>query len=216
MVEEQTLGQDADRSANKRLDIVNTIILAFASLLLAWNGYEATQWNSEQAEANNAALVARFAATRASSTGDQRQLIDIVSFAHWLDAALAGEVETAGYYRSHFRSEFQPAFDAWLATEPLTDPAAPINPFVMPDYTLADLQRAEELEQEAFTWASRAQEAGNASELYIQNTLYVSVGLFFAGLARTFDRARPQVVMLVIASLILVFGMLTAFRLPIA
>jgi hypothetical protein len=38
-----------------------------------------------------------------------------------------------------------PAFAAWLASRPFTNPDAPSSPFVMPQYRLADTVKAERL-----------------------------------------------------------------------
>ncbi|RIK33097.1 MAG: hypothetical protein DCC57_25365, partial [Chloroflexi bacterium] len=135
------------------MDIVSAIVLAIASLMAAWNGYEATRWNGRQSEATNQMLAAQVAATRAGNTGEQRQLIDIFAFSSWLNAMLVGDQETADFYQSHFRAEFGQIFDAWLATDPLTNPDAPINPFAMPGYVLEDLRRAAEFEQSASDFA---------------------------------------------------------------
>ncbi len=131
---------EAAKPNTKWLDIANTIILAIASLLTAWNGYEATQWSGVQGEATNAALATRFEATRAAGTGDRRYLIDIIVFSSWLEATRSGDQEMAEFLKTRFREEFVPAFNIWLASQPLTNPDAPSTPFVLPEYMPADLQ----------------------------------------------------------------------------
>ena len=58
--------------------------------------------------------------------------IDVALFTQWVDAYARDETELAAFYRKRFRAEFQPAFDAWVATKPRTNPRAPLSPFVMP------------------------------------------------------------------------------------
>lgn len=199
----------------KWLDAISALILAVASLVVAWNGYEATQWGSQQSKATSRLLDARFAATGAASRGEQRQLIDILTFSSWLDAKLLDDLEVEAFYRTHFRSEFKPFFDAWMATEPFTNADAPINPFVMSGYVLEDMQRAEALEQSALEFAEQAQEAGRIGGNYIKNTLFVSVALFFAGLTRSFERRKIQIVMLAVAGSLLIAGIANALRWPV-
>lgn len=213
---EQEVSAAAALPKSKVLDTIGALILAVASLVAAWNGYEATQWSSRQSEAASQSLDTRFAATRASARGEQRQLIDILTFSSWLDAKLSDDSETEAFYRAHFRSEFKIFFDAWMATEPFTNADAPINPFVMSDHVLEDLQRAEALEQNALELAEQAQEASRNSGHYITNTLFVSVALFFAGLTRSSDRRKIQIVMLAVAGAMLTMGIVNALRWPVA
>jgi hypothetical protein len=54
-------------------------------------------------------------------------------------------VELAAFYIDRFR----PAFDAWLATDPLTSPNAVPTPFVMDEYQLQAGAEGERLDAEA-------------------------------------------------------------------
>ena len=45
--------------------------------------------------------------------------------------------------------EFEPAFDAWIATRPRENPNAPLSPFAMPQYRLAASTQADALESQA-------------------------------------------------------------------
>lgn len=216
MTAEEAKPAEGAASKDKWVDIVSAIVLAIASLMAAWNGYEATRWNGRQSEATNQMLAAQVAATRAGNTGEQRQLIDIFAFSSWLNAMLVGDQETADFYQSHFRAEFGQIFDAWLATDPLTNPDAPINPFAMPGYVLEDLRRAAEFEQSASDFAEQSREANTIGSNYIRNTLFISVSLFFAGLARTFERRAAHILMLTVAGMMLLIGIANALRWPIA
>jgi hypothetical protein len=75
--------------------------------------------------------------------------IDVAHFTQWVDAFATGETELADFYRRRFRDEFEPAFEAWVATRPRQNPSAPLSPFAMPQYQLADTKEAERLENEA-------------------------------------------------------------------
>jgi hypothetical protein len=63
--------------------------------------------------------------------------IDVATFLQWVDARARHDTALANFYRARFRDEVKPTFAAWLATGPLTNPAAPPTPFVMPQYRLA-------------------------------------------------------------------------------
>ena len=45
------------------------------------------------------------------------------------DEEETGEEQVANSPRERFRAEFTPAFEAWVALDPLTTPGAPTTPF---------------------------------------------------------------------------------------
>ena len=86
--------------------------------------------------------------------------------------------------------EFKPAFDAWLATKPLTNQSAPLTPFVMPQYALA---------AESGGRATRCGRRGIAAQVrqniqrasnYVLGVVLFSVSLFFAGMSTKLDALR--------------------------
>jgi hypothetical protein len=52
--------------------------------------------------------------------------------------------------------EFRPAFEAWVATKPRTNPRAPLSPFAMPEYKLAASATSDRLEGRAAAFSQRA------------------------------------------------------------
>src|SRR4029453_8069306 len=93
--------------------------------------------------------------------------IDVATFTQWVNATVAGDTELADFYRARFRDEFTPAFDAWIAPDPLTNPDAPETPFAMPEYVIAEAQKAEQLNQEATRQATAAAESVRRSDNYM-------------------------------------------------
>lgn len=206
----------AEEQSNRVLEIVTSIILALASIMAAWNGYEATQWSSRQGGALNQVQAARFTAMRAATAGEQQRMIDVIVFTRWLEVFRSEDHALADFYHARFRPEFEGAFSAWLQTEPLTNPNAPSTPFVMDEYQVAELLRADELEQSALDYTQIANEAGKQSRAYIQNTLYVAAALAVAGFSRTFSGRLPQKIMLSFSGLLTLISLITMMRLPIA
>lgn len=206
----------ADESTNRVLEIVTSIVLALASLTAAWNGFEATQWSSRQSGALNQVQADRFAAMRAANAGEQQRLIDVVLFTRWLEVYRSEDQELADFYHARFRAEFASAFTAWLQSEPLTNPNAPSTPFVMEEYQVAELNRADELEASALLHTQIANTASTQSREYIQNALYVAASLALAGFSRTFSGRLPQKVMLGFSILLLLISFINMVRLPIA
>jgi hypothetical protein len=151
---------DRDRR-HRRLELVATIVLALAAVATAWSTYQGSRWRGEQAVDTSRATAARIDSAEASARAGQLTQIDIATFTEWVDATTAGDTALAGFYERRFREEFRPAFGAWLATDPLANPDAPLTPFAMPEYEVAEAQRASRLNREA---GARSAAAGRANQ----------------------------------------------------
>ncbi len=127
-----------------RVELVATVLLAFAAVATAWSGYQATRWNGEQAKASSRTNALRIDAARAQGLAEAQKQVDVATFIQWVDAYAQNQAELTEFYEARFRAEFQPAFAAWLATRPLMNPDAPKTPFVMPQYKLAAESRRRE------------------------------------------------------------------------
>ena len=68
---------------------------------------------------------------RAQGLAQAQTQVDVATFIAWADAERRGEEKVAAFYVDRFRDEFRPAYDAWIATDPFTNPAAPPTPFAM-------------------------------------------------------------------------------------
>ncbi len=118
------------------VEIVATVLLALAAVATAWSSYQANRWNGEQAKAAARVNALRIEGARAQGLAQAQTQVDIAMFFQWVNATETDDPELADFYQDRFRPEFQPAFDAWLATDPLTNPDAPPTPFAMDEYQL--------------------------------------------------------------------------------
>jgi hypothetical protein len=121
---------------DRRLELVSTVLLALATVATAWAAYQSRQWTGQQALETSRATAARIAVNRAAAVANRQLQIDVATFIQWVDARELHRNGLADFYRLRFRSEFKPAFAAWLATRPFVNPAAPSTPFAMPSYRL--------------------------------------------------------------------------------
>jgi len=180
-------------SANERaaywIDVVSTVLLALATVATAWAGYQSSRWHGEQAEAQARATAARVESARFSGVANRQDQIDVALFIQWVDAHTLGETRLAEFYRRRFRDEFRPAFQAWLATKPLTNPDAPLTPFAMPDYQLAATREVDRLEAKAAVAAEVAREDIERADRYVLAVVLFASSLFFAGIS---TRLRTQ------------------------
>src|SRR5262245_51968577 len=118
---------------HRRVDLFATVLLAVAAVATAFSTYQSTRWRGDQAQDAARATAAHIASSEASTRAGQLTEIDVATFTQWIDADVAGDTELATFYRQRFRDEFQPAFEAWIATNPRTNPDAPHTPFEMPE-----------------------------------------------------------------------------------
>jgi hypothetical protein len=109
--------------------------------------------------------------------------IDVATFIQWVDARERDLTRLASFYRARFREEFTPAFQAWLATKPFTNKAAPKTPFEMPQYRLQASDRADRLEARAAAQSQHAKDANQRADDYTLAVVLFASALFFAGLS---------------------------------
>src|SRR3954452_21279780 len=101
-------------------EVLVTVLLVVAALGTSWSSYQATRWNGEQAKAASRTNAIRIEAARAHGLSQGQTQGDVATFIAWADADRTGDQELADFYVARFRAGFQPAFEAWLATQPFT------------------------------------------------------------------------------------------------
>ena len=189
--------EDARRARFERgFELAATLLLAMAAVATAWSAYQSARWHSEQAKAQSASIAARVESTRAANVANRQAQIDVALFTQWVDAFAREETELSAFYRKRFRPEFQPAFVAWVATEPRTNSNAPLSPFAMPQYKLAATAQAERLEAQA---AAFSQEVGSfiqRADDYSLAVVLFAAALFFAGISTRLRSPTPRMAIL--------------------
>jgi hypothetical protein len=179
-----------------RRELVATVLLAVAAVATAWSGYQATRWNGEQTKASSRTNAIRIDAARAQGLSEAQKEVDVATFIQWVDAYAHRETELTTFYERRFRPEFKPAFRAWLATRPLTNPDAPLTPFVMPQYRLAAEAEAERLDAEAEVSSAQVRRNIQRASNYVLGVVLFSVSLFFAGMSTKLTSPRLQTIAL--------------------
>jgi hypothetical protein len=179
---------------NDRTELVATVLLAVAAVATAWSGYQATRWNGEQAKASSRTNAIRIDAARAQGLAEAQKEVDVATFIQWVDAYAHRETELTTFYARRFRAEFKPAFEAWLATSPLTNADAPLTPFVMPQYELAAEEEAKRLDGEAEVSAAQVRRNIQRSSNYVLGVVLFSVALFFAGTSTKLTNPRLRAI----------------------
>jgi hypothetical protein len=198
------------------VEILATFLLAIATVATAWSGYQASRWSGEQSIKFSEANAARVESTKASTRAGQQTQIDIALFMQWIDAFAKDEQQLVEFYEKRFRDEFRPAFDAWVATKPRTNPNAPLSPFAMPEYVLAEQQRADDLTRQADAAGVQARINNQRSDNYVLCVVLFATSLFFAGISTKLVSPTSKKVILALGFLVFVGTVIWLLTFPIS
>ena len=176
----------SSEGATHRLELVATLLLAIATVGIAWSGYQAARWSGFQSEQYASATHTRTVANREATRSGQARLQDLLNFNRWLEVSTEDNTTLADLYLRRFRPQFRPAFDAWLAQDPLNNPDGVASPLYMPQYRLPGFERAERLDRVADRHIDEAKAATENTDDYILLTVFLAVVLFFAGISLRF------------------------------
>lgn len=184
------------------VELIATVLLALAAVATAWSSYQASRWNGEQAKAFSRGNTARIESTRASGLADAQSQIDVATFTQWANAYALGEKQLADFYFRRFRREFKPAVNAWIATRPLHNAAAPLTPFAMPQYKVAARADADRLQAQADAYSAKGRTDVQRATNYVLGVVLFAVALFFAGMSTKLRSRRLQIVLLGLGTVI--------------
>ncbi len=199
----------------RRLDVLSAVLLAIAALATAWAAYQSRQWTGEQSTGYSRATTARLTENRSAALANRQVQIDVATFSQWLDARARHEDELARFYSVRFRPEFQPAFAAWLATDPLENAEAPPTPFAMPQYRLKAQTEADGLEKTAAAASQQAKDANQHADNYMLAVVLCATALFFAGISAKLGDTRARGAILGLAGVVLIVALIWLATLPV-
>ena len=200
---------------SERLELVAVVLLATGTIATAWAAYQARQWTGEQAHDYSVGTGSRIAENRSAALANRQVQIDVATFIQWVDARKQGDAALARFYRYRFRDEFKPAFGAWLATRPFTDPDAPETPFAMPEYRLAATAEADRLEATAAVASERAKDANQRAGSYMLAVVLLASALFFAGISTRFEAPAIRRAVLGLGAVVLIVTLVWLATFPV-
>lgn len=198
------------------LEVIMALILGIVAVATAWSGYQAARWGGVQSTLYSQAGALRTESVRNANEGLIEMLLDVDLFSQWVNASSADDEALAEFYSTRFRPEFNPAFEAWLATEPLNNSAAPNSPFAMPEYVVSSMAESDRLEQEAGLTFDQGQAANEQADRYVFTAVILASVLFFTGVASGFDWLPAQIAVVVIAFALMGWGLYNLSSYPIA
>jgi len=186
------------------LEIVEAIVLAAVAVLTAWSGYQAARWDARSAAAYAKASRLNGEAEEQQTLAGQDHLYDIIALNTWIQATRSGEKDFAALVERRFRPEYHVAFTAWLKTDPLRNPEAPLGPAFMPEYKSEKMERSKALgrqSRESYEQGVASRETGDE---YVRITVVLATVLLLTALSQRFRIHAARVGLVAVASVMLV------------
>ena len=180
------------------IEVVATVLLALAAVATAWSSYQSTRWNGEQAKGAARVNALRIDAARAQGLAQSQTQVDIETFIQWANAYAHDDQPLEDFYSDRFRAEFRPAFEAWLATKPLTNPDAPPTPFAMDEYQVAAQVEADQYDARAEAQSAKVRVDIQRASNYVLGVVLFAVALFFAGMSTKLKGVGVRTALLVV------------------
>jgi len=206
---------DAERERRARIvTIVEAALLALVAVLAAYSGFASSKWSTESRLELARASTARIEAATQTQTADTNRNFDSSTFSAWFTAKVAGNQEDMAIAERRFRPAFRVAFDAWLATNPDTNPSAPPGPTYMPQYKQPELAKADALNAKAARAFNDGSNAAGYSDQYVLTTVYFATVLFLIAISGQFKVVGARYALMGIGVVILVFAISQLVTLP--
>jgi hypothetical protein len=189
-------GTSEQRSGIDWRELIAVVLLSVTAVLTAWSGFQAAKWGGAMAISFSQAGAARLEAARLEGVANRKQTIQVALFAQWAQATVTQNDSVVEFLAARFPEPLNSAFDAWQATNPSTNPTAPLSPFDMPEYLLPELASAQAVDARAEETFTRALENNRRGDNYTLLTVAFASVLFFAAMSGKVSSRRSQWVLL--------------------
>jgi len=207
-------GLDATGRRDRRLVIVEAVLLSVVAVAAAWCGFAAAKWRTEADLDLSKADASHTKAARAFDQSLTLRVGDATAFNAWFAARVARDVRAAAVARRRFRLAYRVAFDAWLATQPFTNPNAPPGPQSMPQYRAAGEAESAKLDDAAAAYFHDGERAATHADGYVRAALTLASVLFLVGISSHLPVRGAQVALVSVGVLLLAFGVVLILLLP--
>jgi hypothetical protein len=198
------------------LEIVEALLLAVVTIATAWSGYQAARWDGRNALLYGEASKQRLFASRESTLSGQYLLYNASTFNAWGAAKIAGDSKLEAFYVKRFTSDFRVAFNAWVKTNPGTNPKAPPGPSYMPQYHNLPAAKSAAYDAEATRTFQEGSDARDTADKYVRTTVFLASILFLIALAQRFKFKLVRRTLLGVSGVLLIYALYTLVTYPIA
>jgi hypothetical protein len=199
---------------DRALSIGEAVLLSIVTIVAAWSGYSAAQWGTESSLALAQASATRTKANRFFQESVTFRAADASSFNAWFTAYIADDEKAMEVAERRFRPEYRVAFEAWLATNPFSNPNAPPGPQSMPEYVPTGLANSVEFDKEADEFLAEGEDAAETADKYIRTTVILASVLFLVGISTQLPLRAVRYGLLAVGTGLLIFASVLILLLP--
>ena len=203
----ETEGHQPSRRRIETVEILEAVLLAIVAIVTALSGYQAARWDGESAKEYATSSRLRAESNTTQLTANQTLVYNAGNVTAWIQAMESGNTKLAGILTNRFTPDFRPAFDAWVKTDPLTNPDAPAGPSKMPEYRDPLTEHANELSKEASHAFDLGVETRVTAERYVRITVILAAVLFLIAIGQRFKIRGVRYSVNVIAGIFLVYSL---------
>jgi hypothetical protein len=157
---------------------------------------------------------ARSESSAAEIQATQIRTLDSVSFNASEAAYLTHNVKVFQLTLKRLRPGYRVAVNAWLATHPLKNPNAPLDPSYMPQYRIPQETQAKLLGAEANADFSQAESASGTADKYVRITVLLAAVLFLVGIGSRFPIRSARYGLIGIVAVLLAVSVVQLLGLP--
>ena len=205
---------DHHKRWHELLELAEVLILAVVAVTTAWTGLQAAKWDSHASLLYGQASTDRFQADAASTLAGLQLSADASMFTGWLQARASGNRQLQDIYVRRFTPDYRAAYEAWLKTDPFTNPTAPPGPAGMPSYHNPNQDAADRLNAQAAATFEHGTEARETADRYVRNTVLLAAVLFLVAVAQRFTATPARIAVGVTAVGLLTFVVVSLAQLP--
>jgi hypothetical protein len=198
------------------VEVACAVVLALATMSSAWCAYQSKLWGNAQGSRGGAAAEEAKKASENRLLAGEIRAVESMVFVKFVEAKFEGNGPLAAFYTSRLRPTTQAALEAWWATKPRENSAAPRSPFQMSQYRQPEVAEAMAQEEHAVELGAAAAAAGRNSDTYVLLTVLFASVLFFGGISGTFESLRLRRVVLAISVGLFLVTFTTLATMPIS
>jgi hypothetical protein len=209
-----TDGDEGHGHRDRWLSIIEAVLLSIVAVLAAYSGYAAAKWGTESSVTLAKASAARTKANRSDLEAVVIRTADSASFNAWFTAFTAGNANAERLAAKRMRPGYQPAFKAWLATDPAHNTHAPPGPAYMPQYMISQDTESKAYDATADAAFTEGADAGATADKYIRDTVFLATVLFLVGISGHFRVRYARLGLIGVGALLLIFAVIQLLGLP--
>lgn len=216
--------RNGDRGAGRRrwtddrhsriLQICEAVLLALVTVTAAWAGYSAARWSTTSRVDIAQATSLENHASREALTATSLRNFDSSTFNDWFIAYTLGNPQKEAIAVHRFRPQMLVAFNAWMKTDPATNPNAPPGPTYMPEYKLPEQALADAMETQSSATLHVGAEDGRISDDYVRITVFLAAVLFLVGIGSSFKLHQVRYALVIFGSALLIVSVVLILQQP--